>query len=165
MLILSLYNILYNEHEVNKMNIFKKQNKELAVIAGCGEFGSKIADFLQKKNMNVHVIDIDENSFSKLMPEFDGFTITGDATDIDLLEFAGVGKASLIIASTNDDNTNIMIGQMVKHLYNADEVVVRIYDPTKKFLCSDMDITSICPCVLSENEFKKIITDKESIAV
>jgi trk system potassium uptake protein TrkA len=147
------------------MNIFKKQNKELAVIAGCGEFGSKIAYFLQKKNMNVHVIDIDENSFSKLLPEFDGLTITGDATDIDLLEFAGVGKASLIIASTNDDNTNIMIGQMVKHLYNADEVVVRIYDPAKKFLCSDMDITSICPCVLSENEFKRIITEKESIAV
>jgi trk system potassium uptake protein TrkA len=147
------------------MNIFKKQNKELAVIAGCGEFGSKIAGFLQKKNMNVHVIDIDENSFSKLLPEFDGFTITGDAADIDLLEFAGVRKASIIIASTSDDNTNIMIGQMVKHLFSADEVVVRIYDPAKKFLCSDMDITSICPCVLSENEFKRIIIDKESIAV
>ncbi|MEA5095641.1 MAG: NAD-binding protein [Sedimentibacter saalensis] len=147
------------------MNIFKKQNKELAVIAGCGEFGSKIAVLLQKKNMNVHIIDIDENSFSNLSPEFDGFTITGDAADIDLLEFAGAGKASIIIAATNDDNTNIMIGQMSKHLYKADEVVVRIYDSAKKFLCADMDITSICPCVLSENEFKRIISDKESIAV
>lgn len=147
------------------MNIFKKQNKELAVIAGCGEFGSKIAVLLQKKNMNVHIIDIDENSFSELSPEFDGFTITGDAADIDLLEFAGAGKASIIIAATNDDNTNIMIGQMSKHLYKADEVVVRIYDSAKKFLCADMDITSICPCVLSENEFKRIISDKESIAV
>lgn len=147
------------------MNIFKKQNKELAVIAGCGEFGAKIAVLLQKKNMNVHIIDIDENSFSKLSPEFDGFTITGDAADIDLLEFAGASKASIIIAATNDDNTNIMIGQMSKHLYKADEVVVRIYDSAKKFLCADMDITSICPCVLSENEFKRIISDKESIAV
>lgn len=143
------------------MNIFKKQKQEHVIIVGCSQFGSNIANQLSDENKSVTIIDIDENSFTKLSPSFSGYTVIGNGTEIDILEFSGVKNADILIASTNNDDTNIMIAQIAKQFFQIETVITRIYDSSKEISYADMNIKSICPSVLSANEFKRVVSDKE----
>ncbi|MDI6618933.1 MAG: NAD-binding protein [Clostridiales bacterium] len=86
----------------------------------------------------------------------------GNGTDIDLLIFAGAKNADILVASTSDDNTNIMIAQIAKQIFRINRVIARIYDSSKQIAYNGMDIVSICPVTLSTNEFKRIVLCKES---
>lgn len=48
-----------------------------------------------------------------------------------LLRQRNIEKAGVLLATTNDDNTNIMIAQIAKKIYNVPNVIVRIFDPSK----------------------------------
>jgi len=147
------------------MSIFKKTKKEHIVIIGCGRFGATIAKMLTEQNKSVAVIDIDEDAFIKLSPSFNLLSIIGDGTDTDLLEIAGAKGADILIASTNDDDINIMIAQIAKQVFNVPTVIARIYDSSKEISFNDMNIISICPALLSANECCKIVVNKENIAL
>jgi len=77
------------------------------VIVGAGEVGSTTAESLADEH-DVVVVDIDSERVESLNYELDVLPIQGDATDIDTLEEAGVGESDLFIASTDDDETNII---------------------------------------------------------
>ncbi|MBO8770561.1 NAD-binding protein, partial [Staphylococcus aureus] len=42
------------------------------IIMGCGRVGSSLAILLEKRGHDVSVIDIDDNSFRRLGPDFKG---------------------------------------------------------------------------------------------
>jgi len=77
------------------------------VVVGAGEVGSAIAESLAP-NHDVAVIDIDGDCVERLMYEADILGIEGDGANLDTLEEANIGKADIVIASTDDDETNIV---------------------------------------------------------
>ena len=77
------------------------------VIVGAGEVGTMIAGSLASDN-KVTVIDYDESRVEEIKYQFDVLTLTGDGTDGDVLEEAGVEHADLLIASTDNDKTNLV---------------------------------------------------------
>jgi len=77
------------------------------VIVGAGEVGSAIAESLAPSH-DVAVIDIDGDRVEQLMYEVDILGIEGDGADLDTLREADVEKADILIASTDDDETNIV---------------------------------------------------------
>jgi trk system potassium uptake protein TrkA len=78
------------------------------VIVGAGNVGSSIAESLAGDH-DVAVIDVDGGRVESLMYDTDVLGIQGDGTDLDTLEEANVGDADILIASTDDDETNIVI--------------------------------------------------------
>ena len=77
------------------------------VIVGAGEVGSAIAASLSE-NHDVAVVDIDGDRVEQLMYDVDVLGIEGDGADLDTLREANIGQADLVIASTDDDETNIV---------------------------------------------------------
>lgn len=77
------------------------------VIVGAGEVGSAIAASLADSH-NVAVIDIDGTRVENLMYDTDVLGIEGDGADLDTLEDANIDEADILIASTDDDETNIV---------------------------------------------------------
>lgn len=144
------------------MSIFKKVKKEHIIIVGCGRFGSSIVEMLTEQNKSVVIIDIDESAFIKLPASFNLLSVIGDGADTDLLEIAGAKSADILIASTNDDDINIMIAQIAKQVYNIQTVIARINDSSKEVSFNDINITAIYPAILSANECCKIVADKEN---
>lgn len=163
----SLYKPRYDNLEVNPMGLIWKQKSknENILIIGCGKFGAALAVTMQSRNRSVSVIDLNQDSFKSLPSSFGGIAMVGDGTDIDFLTFAGAKNADILIAATDDDNTNIMVGQMAKQIFKIQHVVVKLYDETKRILYADMDIQTICPASLAICEFEKIvwIADQETI--
>ncbi|MFC7165412.1 Trk system potassium transporter TrkA [Halospeciosus flavus] len=78
------------------------------LIVGAGEVGSSIAGSLADSH-EVVVVDVDGDRVEQLTYEHDVLTVQGDGASLDTLEEAGVEKADIVIASTDDDETNLAI--------------------------------------------------------
>ena len=83
------------------------------VIVGAGEVGSSIASSLASDH-DVVVIDRDPDRTDEVTYESDLMAITGDGTDMDVLREADIIEADLVIASTDDDHTNIVVSGTAK---------------------------------------------------
>ncbi|MDF2520377.1 MAG: TrkA-N domain protein [Clostridia bacterium] len=140
------------------MKLFtQKKSDDYIVIIGCGRLGASLANTLSEQDGNVLVIDNDKDSFRKLSPSFGGLTLTGDATDADVLQEAQIEKATVVISVTNNDNTNIMIAQMAKELFKKERVIARLYDPELECVCQEFGIDTICPAVLSIKRISNLL--------
>jgi len=88
------------------------------VVVGAGEVGSSIAASLADSH-DVIVIDVDEDRVEQLTYAEDVLTVEGDGTDLETLEDADVASADIIIASTNDDETNLVVCGTAKTVSTA----------------------------------------------
>jgi trk system potassium uptake protein TrkA len=64
------------------------KNNRYIVIVGCGRLGSHLANQLSRQGHSVVVIDRNEATFSGLSPDFSGFRVDGDATQMAVLKEA-----------------------------------------------------------------------------
>ncbi|PSQ08986.1 Trk system potassium transporter TrkA [Halobacteriales archaeon QS_5_70_15] len=78
------------------------------VIVGAGEVGSNIAAGLADSH-DVVVIDKDASLVDELTYDRDVLAVHGDGTDIDVLREAGIAESDMLIASTDVDETNIVV--------------------------------------------------------
>jgi trk system potassium uptake protein len=85
------------------------KNSRFILIVGCGRLGSRLANQLSRDGNSVVVIDKDETTFSNLSPDFSGFRVNGDATQMVVLKEAKLKKADVLIATTHEDNVNLMV--------------------------------------------------------
>jgi len=88
------------------------------VIVGAGEVGTSIAANLAPSH-DVVVIDIDRKRAEQLKYDLDVLTVTGDATSLETLKRASIEKAEMVIASTDDDKTNLVVCATAKTVSDA----------------------------------------------
>jgi len=72
------------------------------------------------------------------------FTV-GTALEIDALLAAGVGQADAFVASTDGDNTNLVIAQIAKRRFDIERVVVRVLDPGRAKWYAEQGLQTVCP--------------------
>lgn len=99
------------------------------IIVGCGRVGSQLSKLLQEEGHNVVIIDRKEVAFERLGKRFNGLTITGDGSDLEVLKEAGVEKADAFIVVTESDKSNIMVAQIGQKIFKVPRVIARIYEP------------------------------------
>ena len=133
------------------------------IIVGCGRLGSKLPNLLSANGENVLVIDSKKDSFRKLTHAFGGLTLTGDATDITILRDANIETASAVVAVTDNDNTNIMVAQIAKEMFNIEYVIARLYDPDREAVYNEFEINTICPASLSADEIEKLLSESREV--
>lgn len=134
-----------------------KKKSLYAIVIGSGRFGSRIAGKLSFAGHSVVVIDLDSDHFVNLPPEFTGFMIQGDATDIQTLYSAKIEKADLLLALSDDDNTNFYVAQVAKDLFHTRHVIARVYDPSNLPLFHQFKIDTITPILLAQGMVQKLL--------
>lgn len=116
------------------------------IILGSGRVGSAIATSLAAAGHDVSVIDNDPDSLIRLGgDDFAGHFFVGEAMDPDVLERAGIQQADAFIASTDDDNINVVIAQIAQRRYAVRNVVVRVFDPDKAAFYEARGLHVVCP--------------------
>jgi len=88
------------------------------IIIGAGQVGESIAADLAA-NHDVIVIEARKDRAEELAYSLDIMTISGDGTETETLERAGIDDAEMVIASTDDDETNIVSCSTAAALGNA----------------------------------------------
>ncbi|HSO61446.1 MAG TPA: TrkA family potassium uptake protein [Desulfobacterales bacterium] len=138
-------------------------NRELfVIIVGCGRVGSILASSLSREGHAVVVIDRYISTFKDLSPEFSGFQIEGDATELSILRQAKLDKAQALIATTHKDNVNLMVAQIAKRIFAVPTVMARVFDPKREDLYRSLGIETICPTCLAAEKFLKVLGEMGS---
>ena len=99
------------------------------IIAGAGKVGWNLARELIAKDREVTLIESDHRRYRVVEEELEHAVQYGDATELWVLERAGIQRADLVIAVTGDDEDNILICQVAKEKYGCQRIVARVNNP------------------------------------
>jgi len=113
------------------------------IIIGCGRMGSGLAVHLTREGHKITIIDSNRDAFSLLGPGFKGEALVGIGFDKGVLEKAEIGSADAVVACTNSDEANALIGRISRNIYKVPCVISRLYDPRKAELYQSLGIQTI----------------------
>ncbi len=100
------------------------------IVAGGGKVGANVARSLLRMGHEVTLIEQRPSKFERLQEEFDHQVVLGDATELHVLELAGIQRPpQLVLAATGDDEDNLIICQLAREGYKVPKVVARVNDP------------------------------------
>jgi trk system potassium uptake protein TrkA len=116
------------------------------VIAGGGKVGANVTRSLLEMGHEVTLIEQRPDRFARLEEEFGPVVMRGDATEISVLERAGIGRPpELLLAVTGDDEDNLVISQIGKEGYGVGKAIARVNDPRNQVHFDLLGITqTIC---------------------
>ena len=101
-----------------------------AIVAGGGKVGESITRSLLRMGHEVTLLEQRRDRFEHLEAEFGPVALLGDATEIHILERAGIARPpELVLAVTGDDEDNIVIAQIAQDGYEVPKVIARVNDP------------------------------------
>jgi trk/ktr system potassium uptake protein len=116
-----------------------------AVVIGCGRVGSAVAKGLATDGWDVTVVDESEDALVRLGAAWRGGFVVGHGMDTTVLESAGIQDADAAVVSTDGDNTNVVIGQVLQKRYEIDTVVARVLDPARAQFYAERGLQTVCP--------------------
>ena len=116
-----------------------------AIVIGSGRVGSAIAHQLDRDGWEVTVVDENEEALGRLGEHWPGRFIVGHGMDVDVLREAGIEEAEAVVAATDGDNTNIIIGQVAQKRFDISCVVVRVLDPARADFYASRGLRTVCP--------------------
>ncbi len=100
------------------------------VILGAGQVGTSLAELLSSgDNQSVTVVDLDGAQLQRLQDRLDIRTVQGHASHPNILEQAGLEEADMLIATTQNDETNIIACQFAHVLYKTQTKIARVRSP------------------------------------
>jgi trk system potassium uptake protein TrkA len=102
------------------------------IIAGGGKVGWNLARELIAKEHEVTLIEGDRERYLTVEQELEHAIQYGDATELWVLERAGIQRADLVIAVTGDDEDNVLICQLAKDKYLCDRIIARVNNPRNR---------------------------------
>jgi trk system potassium uptake protein TrkA len=116
-----------------------------ALIAGGGKVGANILRRLLRLGHEATLVEQRRDRFERLEEEFEHQVQHGDATEIFVLERAGIRRPpDLVLALTGDDEDNMIIGQMALEKYSVPKVIARVNDPRNQ---EHFDLLGVAPTV------------------
>jgi trk system potassium uptake protein TrkA len=127
----------------------------VVLVVGAGRVGSSVATSALRAGHTVSVLDEDPLSHERLDVELGRsweeaggrFTI-GTALEMDALLEA-------FIASTNGDNTNLVVSQLAQRRFEVPRVVARVLDPRRAAWYREQGVTTICPTQIAIEQLEK----------
>ena len=99
------------------------------IVVGAGKVGWNIARELLEKGHELTLIENDRERYQTVEQELEHNIQYGDASELWVLERAGVQRADMVIAVTGDDEDNMLICQVAKEKYLVDRIIARVNNP------------------------------------
>jgi trk system potassium uptake protein TrkA len=99
------------------------------LVAGAGKVGWNLARELIAKGHEVTLVEGSRRRYLIVEQELEHAVQYGDATELWILERAGIQRADMVIAVTGDDEDNMLICQVAKEKYLVDRIIARVNNP------------------------------------
>ena len=122
------------------------------MIVGAGRVGSSLARAMLRDGHTVSCLDEDPEAHARLeiglekpWEDVGGQFTVGTGLEIEALQAAGIERADAFVASTDGDNTNIVIAQIANRRFNVPKVIARILDPLRADWYERQGVHTICP--------------------
>ena len=93
------------------------------VIVGAGKIGRALAQWLGSFGHEVALLDKDSSKCASVDEVLGSISIVGDATDSEAQVRAGVGRADVLVSTTERDDVNLVVCQLAKELFNVKNTI------------------------------------------
>lgn len=131
------------------------------VIVGCGKTGIKLARKLSNLNNDVTIIESDKEVANRVSKEFDGKIINGLEFDKNILENAGVMQADVVVVTTESDNKNIIVAQVLNKIFEIKNIILSLQNPALAQIYEDSCLEIICPTNIISEKIMDIMNKQE----
>jgi trk system potassium uptake protein len=126
-----------------------------AIVAGGGKVGANVARSLVRLGHEVTLIEQERGRFERLEDEFEHQVQRGDATELSVLERAGIARPpDIVLALTGDDEDNLVIAQLAREKYGVEQVIARVNDPRNQ---AHFDLLGISPTVCATSSIMALV--------
>jgi trk system potassium uptake protein TrkA len=98
------------------------------IIVGAGFVGSTLADRLSGDGHDVAIIDNDLHKVRGLAETHDVQVIQANGATAEALRRAGIEKADLVVATSDVDEVNLVVGLLSALLFEIPRIIVRLRD-------------------------------------
>ncbi len=140
------------------------------LVVGAGRVGSSVATTALRAGHTVSVLDEDPLSHERLDVELGQaweaaggrFTI-GTALEMEALEEAGIASADVFIASTNGDNTNLVVSQIAQKRFEVPKVIARVLDPRRAAWYREQGLQTICPTAIAIDQLERAALGEDPV--
>jgi trk system potassium uptake protein len=102
------------------------------IVVGAGKVGWNLARELLEKGHEVTLIDNNRDRYLTVEQELEHSVQYGDASELWVLERAGISRADMVIAVTGDDEDNMLICQVARDKYLVDRIIARVNNPRNR---------------------------------
>lgn len=101
---------------------------ERIVVVGAGIVGRALGKRLQRRDYELQFVERDEAT-AETARALDFPVVVGDGTDTAVLAEVETGEADLFVASTADDDVNLLATQLAASRFDLDRVIARVNNP------------------------------------
>ncbi|MFL5869711.1 MAG: potassium channel family protein [Solirubrobacterales bacterium] len=124
------------------------------IIVGAGKVGWNLARELLEKRNEVTLIENNRERYLTVEQELEHNVQYGDASELWVLERAGVSRADMVIAVTGDDEDNMLICQVAKEKYLVGRTIARVNNPRNR---DHFELLGIKPLVSATDLILRLI--------
>jgi trk system potassium uptake protein len=121
-------------------------------IAGGGNVGHFVAQDLSRRDHEVVVIEQDETLVERLRKELAVNWVVGDACELATLDAAVLSSCDVLVATTGDDEDNLVVSLLAKQEFAVPRVVARVNHPDNEWLFTEswgVDVAVSMPHLLT----------------
>ena len=123
------------------------------VIAGGGKVGEYLASVLLQSGNDVAIIDIDLATANRLSVVLEGryLVIHGDGCDSKYQEDAGIRRADVFVATTGQDDNNLVSCEIAQRVFNVPRCIARVNSPKNLRIFKAVGIECVSSTTLIAN--------------
>lgn len=112
------------------------------IIVGAGKVGYHLARLLmtQGHGHEVMVIEKDRAKVGVLSLEFHDAIMEGDGSTVEALKEAGANRADVVVATTGNDEDNLVICQIAKLMFLRPRTIARVNNPRNEELFAGLGV-------------------------
>jgi trk system potassium uptake protein TrkA len=124
------------------------------VIVGGGSVGYYLCKALLKEGHEVLVLEKNPAKCIRFDDELGSVCVRGDGCEVSTLADAGVGRADVFIATTNEDEDNLVACQVAKYKFKVPRTIARVSNPKNEEIFKKLGID--CSVVVTNLILKHI---------
>jgi trk system potassium uptake protein len=124
------------------------------IVIGAGKVGWNLARELLDKRNEITLIENERNRYLTVEQELEHNVQYGDASELWVLERAGISRADMVIAVTGDDEDNMLICQVAREKYLVEQIIARVNNPRNR---EHFELLNIKPYVSATDLILRLI--------
>ncbi len=110
------------------------------IIIGGGDLGYYLAKELLDNGHEVLIIEKDARKCERMEGELGSVSLCGDGCEVAVLTKAGIARADMFIAVTDEDDSNLAACQIAKQKFNVPQVIAKINNPKDEHIFAKLGI-------------------------
>jgi trk system potassium uptake protein TrkA len=92
------------------------KDRRTGTVVGGGNVGVQVVRGLEEAGWDVKLVESDRERCEEIASGLESMVLHGDGADIDLLEQEHVGESSVLVATTDNDEKNLLVSMMARQL-------------------------------------------------